>query len=329
MELELPNRLYGEGLEPQAKKINNSCQLKLLELLKEKMEPEFDEVMKDPIFSQIMVIQKNDLKFSARLVHSFLCKELMTSKRHEKWFTFARRPLRFGLQEYHAVTGLKVKRENNSGVRLIYLCVIMGVVMGKDEKVNIPHLYMKLAMDLEKLRNYPWGLYSFDFLLKQIDKTRHKLEQKEGRFLHSFMESHIDGVVLLATDFVQKDEKKDGRVDRILDMINSKHDWSNHVWGVKEATNSESEESDEEKGEDQTADTERGENSHVAGNVDGTADVSGRNKRKHADRGAELRKKNVLCHLVASSKGNIDTDMKNFLEDLIYSKSVEVGFYMF
>uniref|UniRef100_A0A0D3AG87 Uncharacterized protein n=1 Tax=Brassica oleracea var. oleracea TaxID=109376 RepID=A0A0D3AG87_BRAOL len=65
MELELPNRLYGEGLEPQVKKINNSCRLKLLELLKEKMEPEFDEVMKDPIFSQIMVIQKYYLKFSA------------------------------------------------------------------------------------------------------------------------------------------------------------------------------------------------------------------------------------------------------------------------
>ncbi|KAH0941067.1 hypothetical protein HID58_000704 [Brassica napus] len=55
---------------------------------------------------------------------------------------------------------------------------------------------------------------------------------------------------------------------------------------------------------------------HNHGNVDGTADVSGRNKRKHADRGAESRKKNVLCHLAASSKGNIDTDMKNFLEDL-------------
>ncbi|CAN7114930.1 unnamed protein product, partial [Brassica rapa subsp. narinosa] len=72
-------------------------------------------------------------------------------------------------------------------VRLIYLCVIMGVVMGKDEKVNIPHLYMKLAMDLEKLRNYPWGLYSFDFLLKQIDKTRHKLEQKEGYLMEGFL----------------------------------------------------------------------------------------------------------------------------------------------
>ena len=63
----------------------------------------------------------------------------------------------------------------------------MGVVMGKDEKVNIPHLYMKLAMDLEKLQNYPWGMYSFDFLLKQIDKTRHKLEQKEGYLMEGFL----------------------------------------------------------------------------------------------------------------------------------------------
>ena len=36
-------------------------------------------------------------------------------------------------------------------MRLIYLCVIMGVVMGRDEKVNIPHMYIKLVMDLDKL----------------------------------------------------------------------------------------------------------------------------------------------------------------------------------
>ncbi|KAH0938175.1 hypothetical protein HID58_005636 [Brassica napus] len=61
------------------------------------------------------------------------------------------------------------------------------------------------------------------------------------------------------------------------------------------------------------------------GNVDGTADVSGRNKRKHADRGAESRKKNVLCHLGASSKRNIDTDMKNFLEDLVQASFTTFG----
>ncbi|KAH0882280.1 hypothetical protein HID58_058376 [Brassica napus] len=73
------------------------------------------------------------------------------------------------------------------------------------------------------------------------------------------------------------------------------------------------------------ADTERGENSHVAENVDGTADVSGRNKRKHADRGAESRKKNVLCQLAASSKGNIDTYMKNFLEGLVQASFTTFG----
>ncbi|KAG5409723.1 hypothetical protein IGI04_006042 [Brassica rapa subsp. trilocularis] len=164
---------------------------------------------------------------------------------------------------------------------------------------------------------------SYDFV--SFLRIYHSLVRSAKGIVHSFMESHIDGVVLLATDFVQKDEKKDERVDRILDMINSKHDWNNHVWGVKEATNSEFEESGEEKGEDQTVDTERGENSHVAGNVDGTADVSGRNKRKHADRGAESRKKNVLCHLAASSKGNIDTDMKNFLEDLVQASFTAFG----
>ncbi|KAG2282776.1 hypothetical protein Bca52824_053996 [Brassica carinata] len=54
----------------------------------------------------------------------------------------------------------------------------------------------------------------------------------EKRILHSFMEIHIDVVVLLAIDFSRKDEKKDESVDRILDtMIQRKHDWSNHVFG--------------------------------------------------------------------------------------------------
>ncbi|KAJ4871008.1 Uncharacterized protein Rs2_47370 [Raphanus sativus] len=48
-----------------------------------------------------------------------------------------------------------------------------------------------------------------------------------------------------------------------------------------------------------------------------SSDISGRNKRKHADRGAESRKKKVLCELAASSKVNIDTDMKKFLEGLL------------
>uniref|UniRef100_A0A0D3AQT6 DUF1985 domain-containing protein n=1 Tax=Brassica oleracea var. oleracea TaxID=109376 RepID=A0A0D3AQT6_BRAOL len=228
MELELPKRLYAEGLEPQVKKINNCCRMELIRDLKKAISAEYNDVKIDPVFKHIMAIAENKLKFSGKLVDSFLCKQLITSKMHEKWFVFARTPLRFSLQEYHAVTGLKVSRESSSDVvtwkndggfwsnllrtgdkitlksiikvhlkevhkwtqidrmRLVYLCVIIGVVMGRDEKVNIPDMYIKLVMDLDKLRKFHWGLHSYDFLLSSIEKARKKLGKKNSYIFDGF-----------------------------------------------------------------------------------------------------------------------------------------------
>uniref|UniRef100_A0A0D3CIU8 Ubiquitin-like protease family profile domain-containing protein n=1 Tax=Brassica oleracea var. oleracea TaxID=109376 RepID=A0A0D3CIU8_BRAOL len=205
MELELPKRLYAEGSEPR-----------------------YDDVKTDPVFTHIMAIAENDLKFSRKLVDSFICRQLITSKLHEKWFVFARTPLRFSLLEYHVVTGLKITRETNSDVvkwkndgvfwsnllhtggkitlqsirkvhlqevhtwtrldkmRLIYLCVIVGVVMGRDEKVSIPHMYIKLVMDFDKVRKFHWGLHSYDFLLSSIEKAMKKLGKKESYIFEGF-----------------------------------------------------------------------------------------------------------------------------------------------
>ena len=44
MDLELPKRLYGEGLEPQVHKINNCCKMELLRDLKAAMSEEYGEV---------------------------------------------------------------------------------------------------------------------------------------------------------------------------------------------------------------------------------------------------------------------------------------------
>ncbi|KAL0760692.1 hypothetical protein Bca101_076842 [Brassica carinata] len=71
------------------------------------MPKELEVMKKDPVFSQIFKLHKNGLRFSARVVHSFLCRELVTYKLHELWFVFTRRPLRFSLQEFHAVTGFE------------------------------------------------------------------------------------------------------------------------------------------------------------------------------------------------------------------------------
>ncbi|KAF8052068.1 hypothetical protein N665_1614s0003 [Sinapis alba] len=345
MDLELPRCHYGVGLEPQVKKSNNICRLKLLELQRKKIKLKYEEVMKNHMFSHIMVIEENGMKFSARLVHSFLCRELMTSKKHDKWFPFTRRTLRFSLQEYHIVTSLKVKQEKNNGlvkwkddigfwskmikpywkinlkmikeryleessmwtlvdgVRLVYLCVIVGVVLGRDEKVNFYIFYMKLTMDLEKLWKY-----------LKVSKT----------FTGLRCDNWTECAKCSYEDIIEKDE----RVERILDIIQRKHDWSNHVWGVVETTSSEMDEGEEEKREEgeegeerkegrDESKTEIGESSHVAENATGTSSDSGRNKRKNADRRAESRKKKQLCQLAASMKGNFDTNMKKFIESLV------------
>ncbi|KAL0658167.1 hypothetical protein Bca4012_078752 [Brassica carinata] len=188
----------------------------------------YDDVKRDPVFTHIMAIAENDLKFSGKLVDSFICRQLITSKLHENWFVFTRTPLRFSLQEYHAVTGLKITRETNSDVvkwkndgffwsnllhtggkitlqsirkvhlqevhtwtrldrmRLIYFCVIVGVVMGRDEKMSIPHMYIKLVMDFDKVWKFHWGLHSCDFLLISIEKARKKLGKKESYIFEGF-----------------------------------------------------------------------------------------------------------------------------------------------
>lgn len=71
-----------------------------------------------------------------------------------------------------------------------------------------------------------------------------------------------------------------------------------------------------EEGEEGDDEAEVSESSHGE-DLDGTNNVSGRNKRKNVDQGAESRKNKLFCHLAASTKGSIDTNMKKFLEGLV------------
>ncbi|KAL0722239.1 hypothetical protein Bca4012_036838 [Brassica carinata] len=158
------------------------------------MSADYDDVKKNHVFTHTMAIAENKLKFSGKLVDSFICRQLITSKMHEKWFVFARTPLRFSLQEYHAVTGLKISREGstvvvkwkNDGDEVDLLVRDNGVVMGRDEKVNIPHMYIKMVMDPDKLRKFHWDLHSYDLLLSSIEKARTKLGKKDSYIFEGF-----------------------------------------------------------------------------------------------------------------------------------------------
>lgn len=71
-------------------------------------------------------------------------------------------------------------------VRLVYLCIIHGFVIAKDLRVFIPQEFIRLVMDFEKMRMYPWGLRAFDELIASIFKVREDLHLKNSYVLDGF-----------------------------------------------------------------------------------------------------------------------------------------------
>ncbi|KAF8112867.1 hypothetical protein N665_0059s0005 [Sinapis alba] len=105
---ELPTRIFKEGEETQVTQINDNCRLvNIIAKLETWLPKELNEVKKDRVFSQIFKLHKAGIGYSARVIHSFLCRELVTYQMHQLWFVFARRPLRFSLVEFHEITGLE------------------------------------------------------------------------------------------------------------------------------------------------------------------------------------------------------------------------------
>ncbi|KAL0844910.1 hypothetical protein Bca101_018156 [Brassica carinata] len=228
MAFQFPKRILEEGAEPQIDKINNTCRRSLLDDVKAALQDEYEEVLKDPVFGPLLAIIDNQLIYSGKIIHSFICKQLKVSKLHELWFLFAKRPLRFSAQEFHAVTGLKFKEEpdidfndwkDDKGfwaqvlrknrkvnlfavrtkhlkeckqwsyvdrIRLVYLCIIHGFLVARDSRVYIPHEYIRMVMDFEKMRMFPWGLHAYDVLVESVIKARTYVHLKNSYVLDGF-----------------------------------------------------------------------------------------------------------------------------------------------
>lgn len=243
MDVSLPKRIFCEGNEPEVERINNCCRTSLLKLAKERLPTEYEEVKRDPVFAHVMAIYDNGLAYSGRLVHSMMCRQLETSKQHELWFVFGRRPLRFSMQEFYAVTGLKYEKTDDPDfgkwvddngfwskvlnenkaicvrsirkellfkcnkwtrvdrLRLVYLCVIAGMLIPMDEKSAISHTYIRLVMDLDKLRSYHWGLDAFDELLQAIKTAKPKLVRPISYPLHGFSYALLIWIMEAIPDF--------------------------------------------------------------------------------------------------------------------------------
>ncbi|KAL0668760.1 hypothetical protein Bca4012_031464 [Brassica carinata] len=353
---QLPKRILQEGADTQIDKINNTCRRTLLNAVKVALKDEYEEILKDLVFEPLLAIIENNLIYSGKIIHSFMCKQLRVSKLHELWFLFAKRPLRFSMQEFYAVIGLKYKEEpdvdfinwkNDKGFwsnalktsAKINLYTIRDELL-KDWKVYIPQEYIRLVMDFEKLRMYPWGLRAYDELIASILRAREDVHTKNSYVLDgfsnvfqiwimeaipdigsmgevfTFISSTGDFDVIDNTEFLREDEKKDERVGRIVELINAKQDWTHFDWEV-ESLPAYMDLSDSEQ--DEPADVAE-EPSVVAEEptvIAGEPAVAAkRGKRKLIDPGAESRKKQLLCQRAAEHNSGVPSEMKTFIEDL-------------
>ncbi|KAF8097986.1 hypothetical protein N665_0277s0006 [Sinapis alba] len=62
-------------------------------------------------------------------------------------------------------------------------------------------MYIKLVMDLDKLRNFHWGLHSYDFLMSSIEKVRKKLGKKDNYIFEGFSYAFQIWIMEAISDF--------------------------------------------------------------------------------------------------------------------------------
>ncbi|CAN6849947.1 unnamed protein product [Brassica oleracea] len=340
---QLPKCLFKEGTETQVEKVNNSCRTSILAKVAKYCPDEYKEVSEDPLFAQIVAIHVHKLQFSARAIHTFVCKQLLSAKRYELWFHYARRPLRFSMQEFYAITGLKYNDEPDleiddweydggfwSKLRLVYLCVIAGILMAKDEKIwlmeAVPDigslLGQKLREGVKTMRCRNWkgsAKISYEDII-----TIESNFASTGHVFPSISTSGNFKDVITDAEFVRVCEMKDERVDLIIDMQRNKYDWSKHVWAYKETVKP-FQYSSEEDGSDEEAAVETSE-TEIEEEIESTR-VSPTKKRKNRfrDTGAESRKKRLLCQRSTEKYRDLEEEMKSYIQSMFNSSFTALG----
>ncbi|KAF8080124.1 hypothetical protein N665_0973s0005 [Sinapis alba] len=245
MSEELPKRIFKEGEETQVTHINNNCKIDyIIRKFKDWLPKELDEVKKDPVFNQIFKLHENGIGYSARVIHSFLCRELLTYKMHELWFVFARRPLRFSLQEFHAVTGF----ECNTSISLKEFDdwkddggFWSKVLNRKDGSITLFNLWNKHKQSVKKWRNADRIRLVYLAIILCVVLARDEKANIPLKYITMAMDLKKDDiyphiscrgnmVVIQNHDFFRDDDMEDDRIKVLMELTRTKHDFSEHIW---------------------------------------------------------------------------------------------------
>ncbi|KAF2563899.1 hypothetical protein F2Q70_00018271 [Brassica cretica] len=104
-EVELPPMMFAEGEEPVGVRVLTYQSSRAINTIINALNKEEIQYLRESSFGKLVEIAEKPA-FSGRFARFLLSRQLKVKKKHEAWFRFAGKPIRFSLREFGIKTGL-------------------------------------------------------------------------------------------------------------------------------------------------------------------------------------------------------------------------------
>ncbi|KAF8107190.1 hypothetical protein N665_0125s0018 [Sinapis alba] len=188
----LPERIFALGAEPTGVRVTPYHKADGIRIILNALDQEEVEKIRVSPFGKLIEIADKPT-FSGRFGRYIISRQLKVSKKHEAWFLFAGKPIRFSLREFALVTGLNCrrlpkrckKRSKNFITEKPYWGELFGTLKEVPVSSVVRMLKKKLCVSqklgsrprrddkrLDAFFEFPWGRVSFDLLLSSIKERK-------------------------------------------------------------------------------------------------------------------------------------------------------------
>lgn len=198
---------------PSTGRVSNFSYWKTVDKINQKLTMQQKIMFHDSCFGQFLNLglRTARLQFSGQLIHQLLVREVESANPNEMWFLVGEKTIRFSMQEFCIVTGLKcspsrkIDTRNVKGVRLLdevfhgnmdlkisdletaflegsgsdetmvklaMLYFLESVLLGRDKRCSVhDKQHILLVDDFHQFQNYAWGRICYEMTIRSLKKA--------------------------------------------------------------------------------------------------------------------------------------------------------------
>uniref|UniRef100_A0A0D3CJB0 Ubiquitin-like protease family profile domain-containing protein n=1 Tax=Brassica oleracea var. oleracea TaxID=109376 RepID=A0A0D3CJB0_BRAOL len=165
--LQFPPRMFVVGDEPLGIRVTSyhkpSAITKILNAL---TEDEIEAIRKTAFGKLVEIADKPS--FSGRFGRFLISRQLKIVKKHEAWFLFAGKPVRFSIREFAMVTGLNCRKYPTNSKKRSTKSITEKPYWGELFGLMTEVQHAEKIKDVDQFLVFPWGRASFDMLMSSI-----------------------------------------------------------------------------------------------------------------------------------------------------------------